>query len=91
MNKTHKIKCIQPFYDAVLNGLKNFEIRYNDRDYKVGDEVLLMEYNPLTEIFTGKDILIRIDYLLSGSVYLKDGYCVFGFSRIFRILKGEYL
>ena len=35
----HKIKLREEFCDAVLNGEKTFEIRYNDRGYQKGDHI----------------------------------------------------
>jgi hypothetical protein len=41
--KTHELKTINPYFTEVLEGLKNFEVRFNDRDFNVGDEVRLQE------------------------------------------------
>lgn len=37
---THRLKIQEQYADAVLNGTKTFEIRKNDRGYKVGDEIV---------------------------------------------------
>ena len=42
----HTLKIYSEYYDAVRNGIKTFEIRKNDRDYKVGDTLRLREYDP---------------------------------------------
>ncbi|WP_444812245.1 DUF3850 domain-containing protein, partial [Streptococcus canis] len=34
------------YFEAIMDGTKTFECRYNDRDFKVGDELLLREYDP---------------------------------------------
>ena len=36
---THKIKLQECFCNAVLDGRKTFEIRYNDRGYQTGDYI----------------------------------------------------
>lgn len=41
----HEIKIVSPFYEAVRDGTKTFEIRKNDRNYEAGDEVVLMHWN----------------------------------------------
>lgn len=46
MKKYHDLKIFPRYFEEVVNGSKRFEIRKNDRDFKVGDEVLLREYNP---------------------------------------------
>ena len=36
---THRLKLYEQYADAVLNGTKTFEIRRNDRNFKVGDKI----------------------------------------------------
>ena len=35
--KMHELKILPEFFGAHLKGIKNFEVRCNDRDYHVGD------------------------------------------------------
>lgn len=42
--KTHDLKCDPEFFTAVQDGTKPFEIRENDREYEVGDLLMLHEY-----------------------------------------------
>lgn len=35
--KVHKLKILPEYYNAQIEGKKNFEIRKNDRNYQVGD------------------------------------------------------
>lgn len=37
--KVHEVKIYESYADAVLNGEKTFEIRYNDRGYQKGDRL----------------------------------------------------
>lgn len=76
MNKTHELKILPEFFDAVLSGDKNFEIRDNtDRDFCAGDIVILREWTP-TEGYTGYDITRRTTYV---SCYAqRPGFVVFG-------------
>ena len=41
---THFLKTKPEYYQAVIDGSKPFEIRKNDRKFKTGDKVCLMEY-----------------------------------------------
>ena len=36
----HEIEIKKPFADAILDGRKKFEVRFNDRGYQAGDEVI---------------------------------------------------
>ena len=47
----HELKILTEYFEAVASGRKRFEIRKNDRDYKVGDRLYLREWNG--EEFTG--------------------------------------
>ena len=41
--KTHEMKCDLGPFMAVQSGLKPFEIRKNDRDFQIGDRLMLQE------------------------------------------------
>jgi len=75
--KTHDLKTIQPYFDEVLNNSKTFEIRKNDRDFKVCDLVVLHEYDPNTKTYSGRKITGDITYVLNEFEGLKDGWCIF--------------
>lgn len=83
MCKTHKLKTVQPFYDDVIFGKKLFEVRLNDRDYHVGDYLVLQEYHGKTKRYTGRETeRLLITYILDSPEYCKDGYVVMGFRDI---------
>lgn len=42
----HELKCWPEYFMQILSGEKPFEIRNDDRDYKVGDFLLLREFVP---------------------------------------------
>lgn len=81
--KIHQLKTINPYFNAVLEGLKNFEVRLNDRDFKVGDEVHLQEYDLETNEYLGREVFAEISYVLKDYEAIKPGYVVFGFKRKF--------
>lgn len=71
----HELKLNKIYFEEALNGKKPFEIRYNDRDYKVGDEIVLKEWD---DGYTGREISGKITYILkSAFVGLARGYVAF--------------
>lgn len=60
----HVIKCEQPYFEAILDGRKTFEIRFNDRGYQAGDTVTLLEIRKRFALEeTGREITKRITYV----------------------------
>ncbi len=60
----HILKTHPLYFQAVLTGKKNFEIRKNDRGFSVGDQLLLKETEDESgEKLTGRKILVIVDYI----------------------------
>lgn len=59
----HELKIWPQYFAAVSKGIKTFEYRKNDRNFRRGDTVTLREYEPRTG-YTGKEIRFRIGYVL---------------------------
>lgn len=74
----HKLKIWPEYFEAVRSGLKTFEIRKNDRGFGIGDTLLLREYNPNTEEFTGRSIGRIITYIIEGPPFMAEGIAVLG-------------
>ena len=79
---THEIKTIQPFYNLIQSGEKTFEVRKNDRNYQVGDIVILQEFDHIKKEYSGREITIKITYILESINGIEDDYCVFGFTKV---------
>lgn len=81
--KVHKIKLGIEYADMVLYGYKPFEVRYNDRDYRVGDyvefQVVDGQGQPIGHNLNGTTW--RITYVLEGFKGLADGYVAFTIQR----------
>lgn len=45
-SQSHKLKTWPDYFQAVWEGRKKFDLRRDDRDYQVGDMLLLREYDP---------------------------------------------
>lgn len=77
--KTHKLKIHPVYFNAIKDGKKNFEVRNNDRDFQLGDIVILEEFNGSE--YTGNVIRVKIKYILDDNFEgLTKGYVVFAFT-----------
>lgn len=56
----HKLKIYPNHRREIIKDGKDFEIRKNDREYKVGDVVFLNEYNPEENKYTGNFTVVKI-------------------------------
>lgn len=81
----HELKIKECFWKDVWNGRKTFEIRKNDRNYKVGDVVhfhVIDETENEIQIekeFNDKYNNYVITYVFNGGEYgLDKDYCIFG-------------
>ena len=73
----HEIKIEKQYFEAVIARDKTFEIRYNDRDYNVGDKIVLEEIDENKE-YTGRSAVGFITYLTD--FMQQEDYVVFSFS-----------
>ena len=79
--KIHKLKLNDKYYEDSERGIKTFEIRKNDRNYKIGDVLELREY--VKDIrglayYTGNVHWKIITYILDDGLYLAPGYVCLG-------------
>ncbi|WP_019792344.1 DUF3850 domain-containing protein [Streptococcus sobrinus] len=72
----HKIKLSNEFWSDVVNGRKTFELRKNDRNYQVGDYLLMKEVE--NSFPTSRECLVEVTYKLENYIGLQDGYCILG-------------
>ena len=65
--KPHNLKCWPVPFAAIAKGIKTYEIRKNDRDFEVGDILILREWVPEDEKlwahYTGKSVVRVINYI----------------------------
>lgn len=61
---THVLKSWTMFFKDIVSGDRTSDIRYNgDRRFKVGDLLLLREWDPVINKYTGDEEKARITYI----------------------------
>ena len=78
---THELKILPEYFDAVATHKKTFEIRKNDRNFHVGDKLILKEW--YHGRCTGREVERWVSYIYhgDGTFGLSDGYCIMGLKR----------
>lgn len=76
----HELKTWPEYYQSVADGFKTFEVRKDDRNYKIWDYLKLMEWDPTTNAYTGRELGCAITYILRDSQFIKEGYVIMGLS-----------
>ena len=72
---THNLKLESKYFGDVVNGVKSFEIRQNDRDFNVGDYIILKRYDPKTGyVKLVDDSLVKTDSDGADNVKVKISY-----------------
>lgn len=88
-HRIHRLKTWPSEFNAMVAGDKTFEYRRNDRDFAVGDEVSLEEWDPagttpfrgpgggtIKGAWSGRKLKARISYKLEGTFGVPPGYAV---------------
>lgn len=75
-HKQHELKIVASDYEDVISGKKSFELRKNDRGYKQGDSLKMLEFKDGKN--TGRTIDADIIYMLEDYTGLTEGYCILG-------------
>ncbi len=79
MSDVHRLKTINPFIGYVWDGVKNFEVRYDDRWFGPGDLLILDEWDDSTG-WGPRHCARRVQFVLTGDQYgIAKGFVVMGF------------
>ena len=76
----HHLKTLPQHFENVLKGLKKFEVRYNDRDFKADDTLILQEY--WNGKYTGRALSARATYILDDSMYCKENFVIISLESV---------
>ena len=66
MSKLHELRILPKWFKAMMFEGKDFEIRFNDRRFEVGDCLLMREWDELSG-YTGNYIKAKIKYVYQGT------------------------
>lgn len=75
----HELKISTKYFRAVYEQRKTFEIRYIDRNYQVGDWLLLREIDEKYQ-YTGEVVFVYVPYLTED--YCKNDYVTMSLSNL---------
>ena len=75
--KTVRKKILPEYFNAVQEYRKNFELRKDEDNIQIGDELILEEWNGE---YTGNYTWRKVTYVLRNvpEYGLNDGYCIIG-------------
>ena len=62
--KVIKKKTWPELFEAVLSGEKKFDLRLADEEFDVGDVLVLKEWSPEEEKYTGRKIEKKISFVM---------------------------
>lgn len=79
---THDLKVAPEFFDALADGSKGFEMRFDDRSFRVGDRLLLREWT-IRSGYSGRELDRQVTYLLRGGAWgVMPGFVCLGIKRV---------
>ena len=78
--RVHQIRLGESFFEDACSNIKSFELRKNDRGYKKGDILELMEFADGRN--TGRMVRKLVTYILEDYTGLEDGFCIMATSLV---------
>lgn len=87
--KEHKVRSWRHLFEPINDGSKHHDLRKNDRDYHVGDTLVLQEFDIQTGKYTGREAKRKISYMTSrdfpcafSSAVLPNDYCILSLEKL---------
>lgn len=81
----HELKTDPGVFEKSIRGEKKFEIRFNNREFDIGDILVLKETRYSGEAmkhgkpleYTGREMKMEVRYIMHGPAYgLKEGWVI---------------
>lgn len=67
-DRLHDLKSWPRFFRPIVDGIRTHELRRNDRDFQIGDILLLREWDPNAEEYTGASCRALVTSITSHDV-----------------------
>lgn len=82
---THELKTMTPYFEAQLMQMKRFEVRALDRDYKLGDTLVLREWTGTR--YTGAKLSVDVTFMLTAKEFdgLQEGFAILGTGKPYEV------
>ncbi len=81
---THELKTWPESYQAILDDIKRYEIRKDDRPFAIGDKLHLREWDPSRTCYTGRELTTEVTYLTREAFGIPAGIVVMGVRVMWR-------
>ena len=79
----HVLKTWPDVFQEILDGHRTHEFRRNDRDFQSGHVLLLKEFMPAGESYTGREVLVRVMSISYGPEWhIPEGYAAYSIKRL---------
>lgn len=77
MKRKHELKILPKYLNDIWSGEKTFELRKNDREFNIGDSLILRAFEEGE--YTGDCMEVDVTYILNGGEYgLDKEYVILG-------------
>lgn len=76
----HELKIAPNYFEKVVSNEKSFEVRYDDRNFQVGDILKLMEF--VGGSYTGRSVYVKVTYILRDFEGLQPNFVVLSIELI---------
>jgi hypothetical protein len=86
----HELKTWPKGFVAIWDGLKRYEMRKDDRGFKVGDRLNLREWDPDTGAYSGRHIVAQVPYITKAADFpgLQEGFVIMALQHCIRFSGG---
>lgn len=82
MANVNYLKTWTPYFEDIKVGIKQFQVRKNDRDFQVGDTLILENFDPDTEKYLGDWMPKLVTYKFDDTRFVKEGFVILGVQDI---------